>query len=489
MKKLLSFSTIFTLLVSSLSFPVKLFAVAPGSVVINEVAWAGSQDSSGDEWIELYNNSPNSIDLTGWKIIDDDTSEYLLSGTINAFEYFLIEDPEEATSALSDQVIAISLANTGDSLKLVDQNNVEIDIVNSIGTSWFAGSSATYGTMERISANVSGDLAENWQTSEFVSANTGRSGSPILGTPGSANSNTLLESQVVLEISNNTPSPNETVTLTVSVQDVQELYSYGFLINYDPNVLSYSNSTPSTLLNANNSIDTSFQSALENNAEGRLLVAESRLQDQARTGVSGSGILFQSTFTVIGQAGNSTSITISPESFLANQSTDLVASFHDTNLSIELSIVNPVQNLQIAESVTRYALDLNWNEPLEGADEYKVFRKNHRGDLIELFTTNTTSYTDNQNLIPNLDYEYQVVAVKQGQESDPVSIFGHDSRGLKGDNDRSDRVDGRDLQRLSQKFAFNYENPDFDFLVDTNFDGLIDGSDLIDLSQNFGLTY
>lgn len=42
--------------------------VAPGDVVINEVAWMGTAADYRDEWIELYNNSQENIDLSGWSL-------------------------------------------------------------------------------------------------------------------------------------------------------------------------------------------------------------------------------------------------------------------------------------------------------------------------------------------------------------------------------------------------------------------------------------
>lgn len=489
MKKIFSKLTLSVFLLNSILFPASLQANNLNNIVINEIAWAGTSDSSSDEWIELYNNSSSSVDLTGWKIIDDNTSEYLLSGTVDAFSYFLIEDTEQATSTNADLIIPISLANSGDSLSLVDPNNNEIDIVNGNGGAWFAGSSGTYGSMERISPSVSGDSPDNWQTSEFQNSIIARNGSPIIGTPRSANSNTLQESIVSLALDNSNPSPNQEVSLSLSVENIQNLYSYGFELTYDPTVLSYVDSSSSTLLSQDNAVQTSFQSSLENNQQGKLLIAESRLMEQNKSGISSNGTLFQSTFSVIGDPGSNTSITIQPQSFLADPNDDLLASFQNTSLTIELNVVNPVQNLSVQESEQRYSLDLNWEQPINNADQYKILKKNHLGEFIELQTTDQLTFQDSSNLVPNLTYEYQVVAIKQNQESDPITVQGQETRGLKGDNDRSDRVDGRDLQNLAQKFALNHQNQDFDFLIDTNYDGLIDGSDLLDLSQNFGLTF
>ena len=67
--------------------------------------------------------------------------------------------------------------------------------------------------------------------------------------------------------------------------------------------------------------------------------------------------------------------------------------------------------------------------------------------------------------------------------------MGVDARGLKGDNNRSDRLDGRDLERLAQHYTEDSTSQNFDALIDTTYDGQIDGSDLIDIGFNFGKTY
>ena len=52
-------------------------------IIINEVAWMGSAESSANEWIEIKNISGASIDATGWQLIDmDEKLKVSLSGTI-----------------------------------------------------------------------------------------------------------------------------------------------------------------------------------------------------------------------------------------------------------------------------------------------------------------------------------------------------------------------------------------------------------------------
>ncbi|OGY25335.1 MAG: hypothetical protein A2Z24_00660 [Candidatus Woykebacteria bacterium RBG_16_44_10] len=91
---------------------------ANGNVVINEIYPHPSTGSS--EWIELYNNSSNNIDLSNWKIIDLTSSggesvTTITSGTIEAFRFFVFE----FTTA--------KLNNDGDIVTLKDSSNTVID--------------------------------------------------------------------------------------------------------------------------------------------------------------------------------------------------------------------------------------------------------------------------------------------------------------------------------------------------------------------------
>jgi len=41
---------------------------SPLEVVISEIAWMGTTTSHTDEWIELYNNTTDDVDLSGWTL-------------------------------------------------------------------------------------------------------------------------------------------------------------------------------------------------------------------------------------------------------------------------------------------------------------------------------------------------------------------------------------------------------------------------------------
>lgn len=166
------------------------YGVAP-AVVINEVAWPGSAASPYDEYIELYNTTGSAISLTGWKIVDDNGAQtYNLSGSIAANGYYLIERSANATSVTGDITIAgLNLANTGDTLELQNASSTRVDIVNTGGVAWVAGTTTGYYSMERISAGGSGDSASNWSNNNGVTRNgTNSGGGAINGTPRAKNS-------------------------------------------------------------------------------------------------------------------------------------------------------------------------------------------------------------------------------------------------------------------------------------------------------------
>lgn len=473
-------------------------AAVPGSIVINEVAWAGSADSANDEWIELYNTTGSAIDLTGWVIEDDGSTTYLLSGVIAANSYFLIEDSEAAVNPDSADVIAnLSLANTGDALVLKDETGAVIDTVNSGGGAWFAGSSGINASMERIDVWVSGDDAGNWGTSDGTgSSATASGGSFIVGTPGMLNSvgvPPVTMASVTMNVSNPTPNVGDTISVSVDVMNVTDMFSYGFEIGYDPVVLVLNGVSSGDFLSESGSVATSFQSGLENGVAGTLLVAEARTIDP-KVGVSGSGSLFTVMFDVVGGEGQLTDVTFGAGSFMADPNGDVSSTMNDVQVMPQISVVNPVTNVMVSEAAGRYSIQLSW-DPVSGADAYRVYRKDAHGTWLMLGETVSALFVDSDvvagggNVIPFVAYEYQITAVVGANESVPAPANGFESRGLTGDNDRSDRVDGRDLDNLARHFGETDIDNGFDPLVDTTYDAMIDGSDLIDIGVNFALTY
>jgi len=158
-----------TIIVLFLFFPSSLvLAVEHLDVVINEIAWMGTENSYSDEWIELFNNSASDLSLEGWKLTAEDGSPLInLTGEITAGEFFLSErtNDESVLGIKADLIYKGNLNNKGECLYLTTKDGKIIDRVD-CSSGWFAGSNNTKQTMERKNLSSSGNDQENWQTSQ-----------------------------------------------------------------------------------------------------------------------------------------------------------------------------------------------------------------------------------------------------------------------------------------------------------------------------------
>ena len=139
--------------------------ISSAKVVINEVAWMGTEESYSDEWIELYNNSTNTVNLEGWKIFTADKKiEIILTGEVKPKGFFLLERTNDETvpAIKADLIYKGSLNNKGESLFLENKKGL-IDFVD-CSSGWFKGDNDTKATMERIDPGKEA-LPGNWQTS------------------------------------------------------------------------------------------------------------------------------------------------------------------------------------------------------------------------------------------------------------------------------------------------------------------------------------
>lgn len=200
-KKLTSLVIFFALL-----GPASVSTASAGRVVFNEIAWMGTQANSSDEWLELYNNADQRIDLTGWKIYENNGQTLLvnLSGGINAHSYYLIERSDDKTvlnieaSQKPTSWGGSGLNNNGENLQLRDADNQIIDELD-CSKKWFTGkASPDYKSMERKDSTAPTNDTNNWSSNDGSTiAGQDVKGNPINGTPLSRNSNAAAPIQEV----------------------------------------------------------------------------------------------------------------------------------------------------------------------------------------------------------------------------------------------------------------------------------------------------
>lgn len=126
-------------------------------ILINEIAWMGTENSSNDEWIELCNISNEDISLENYKLFIGE-KEIKLKGIVKANSFYVLERTDESTlpNIKADLIYTGSIKNTGEKIILKDNKNDKIDEAD-FTNGWTAGDNKTKQTAERID-----DL---WQTS------------------------------------------------------------------------------------------------------------------------------------------------------------------------------------------------------------------------------------------------------------------------------------------------------------------------------------
>ena len=161
-------------------------------VVINEVAWAGNGSAySADEWIELYNRTNKSVNLSNWILYSaTDLSPYVvLTGAISARGYYLLERTNDNTVSdiAADKIYTGALNNSGENL-ILSYASSTIDEIP-YDSNWYAGSDFNYSSMERYDASSAGTSSSNWGTNNTIIKNGKNAGNEnINGTPKTRNS-------------------------------------------------------------------------------------------------------------------------------------------------------------------------------------------------------------------------------------------------------------------------------------------------------------
>jgi len=187
------------------------WAASPGDVVINEIAWMGTQASASAEWIELYNTTASSIDIEVWSICGADTDVCLnfsaadghTTWTIPAYGYLIYANDDtdvsdsSGTSIVDIWDLTIGMNNDPPKLLLIlydgpDCGGNVIDTANRITGDWFKGIAGDKRTMERRDPAASGEVESNWATNDSSIAANGfdEDSNLIQGTPGERNSAT-----------------------------------------------------------------------------------------------------------------------------------------------------------------------------------------------------------------------------------------------------------------------------------------------------------
>ena len=172
-------------------------------IVISEIAWAGTEEGVDRQWIELYNNTGSTINLSEFILRGKSgTPNFLFPSNISPNSYYLIDrDTEDVTPSIPVDFVSgmsgpgdpginkiedtIELVHTegGDGEEIVDST----PLLGACGGVWCAGSATDFSTMARVNLNSSGMSPSNWISDNTIFKSildsTGRN---VKGSPGVA---------------------------------------------------------------------------------------------------------------------------------------------------------------------------------------------------------------------------------------------------------------------------------------------------------------
>lgn len=211
-------------------------AIDSGYVVINEIAWMGTEISPNDEWIELYNNTEQGINLEGWGLYEAGGEILIesLAGIIESKSYYLIERTDDTTvpdipaSQTPTGWGGHGLKNTGEHLQLKNKDGQVIDEVD-CSTGWFAGNNKTKQTMERKNSSLLGNEDSNWQNSQEAGGTPKTKNSSISSQLSEGGPPTVSEQES--KTAPTTPPPDSEQLSEVRVPTAPPVYPSGVVIN------------------------------------------------------------------------------------------------------------------------------------------------------------------------------------------------------------------------------------------------------------------
>ncbi|MAE09284.1 MAG: hypothetical protein CL661_11060 [Bacteroidetes bacterium] len=155
---------------------------AVDDIVINEIMY--NSPGTDEEWIELYNNTDQTINLENWNVCDEDASHthiYIPAGySVAPGEYFTISIATGGAFPFTpdfDGTGNFALNNGGDAVRIWNNNGLLVDIVTYDDSSpWPTEPDGNGPTLSLIQPDLDNALAESWRPSQ-----------QDLGTPGAIN--------------------------------------------------------------------------------------------------------------------------------------------------------------------------------------------------------------------------------------------------------------------------------------------------------------
>ncbi|MFK7926246.1 MAG: lamin tail domain-containing protein [Bacteroidia bacterium] len=219
------------------------------SVQINEINYRSNSGADVGDWVELYNASVNSLDLSGWEFHDGDNYFRFPAGTIISGEGFLViaQDLFKFYSIFPNlsEVIggwSFGLSGDGEHLTILSSSRCLVDQLSyNDSPPWPLEADGQGPTLALIDPSFNNEDPGNWAPSNW--------GNAPLGTPGSANNIPApcsgTENQIIINeiLYNSDPSQDSGNWLELYNPNSQSVDISGWLLMDQDSVFTIPNGT------------------------------------------------------------------------------------------------------------------------------------------------------------------------------------------------------------------------------------------------------
>ena len=203
-------------------------------IIINEIAYNPSDEYDSKDWVELYNNSSNFVNISSWILKDsNDDNKYKIdfNTILEPYEYMVVCRDPNAFSQIYPNTTSyqgpmdFGFSSSGECIRLYDDIGTLIDSVcYSAESPWPTEPNGTGYTLSLADPNSDNSLSQNWFTS-----------GSLKGTPGTDNTITgteeLANNKTQSFLLQNFPNPvNETTSIPVYSHKMQNINLSGYNI-------------------------------------------------------------------------------------------------------------------------------------------------------------------------------------------------------------------------------------------------------------------